>query len=143
MLAQIESEIETQNSLSTTDETAEKARQKKIAALTKDRETQNDKLTKLAAELEAAGGQLTTTEAKELILEKLFDQINDELARYMNHEKRALVSVFERLWDKYAVSARAIETSRGRTMHELDEFLSELGYLDASFAEPNRLKIVA
>lgn len=143
LLAQIENEIETQNNLSTTDETTEKVRQKKIAALTKDRETQNEKLLKLAAELEAAGGQLTTTEAKELILEKLFDQINDELARYMNHEKRALVGVFERLWDKYAVSARDIETSRAKTMSELDKFLSELGYLDESFGESNRLKIVA
>lgn len=113
---------------------AAKEREKRLAALERDRETLRQKIAGLDVELEAIGGVITAEEAKRLILKKLYDLINNELARYLNAEKRATVAVFEKLWDKYAVSARAIESERDATMRELNEYLMKLGYLAEDFA---------
>lgn len=134
-LAQIKTEIEETSNLLTSGESEEKKRQKQITVLIKDKETQEAKIVRLEKELEEIGGQLTPKEAKELILEKLFDLINNELQRYLNAEKRALIFVFEYLWDKYAVSARMIEQERELTINELDSFLIKLGYLKEDFAK--------
>ncbi len=80
--------------------------------------------------LEEIAGMISTEEAQKLILKKHFDIINNQLQRYLNAEKRALVSAYENLWDKYAVSAESIEEKRGETMAELNEFLTALKYLD-------------
>lgn len=69
-----------------------------------------------------------------MILQKLHDLINNELLRYLNAEKRALVATFEKLWDKYAVSAREIERVREATMRELNDYLTKLGYLPDELA---------
>ena len=71
---------------------------------------------------------LSDTEAKELILEKHHDLVADQLTRYLNAEKRALLGVFETLWDKYAVSAAALEGERAASMTELQGYLDRLGY---------------
>jgi type I restriction enzyme M protein len=34
----------------------------------------------------------------------------------------------ENVWDKYAVSSRALEVERTETMHVLDGFLNKMGY---------------
>jgi type I restriction enzyme M protein len=112
---------------------AAKEREKRLAALERDRETLRRKLAGLAAELEAIGGVITAEESKRLILQKLYDLINNELARYLNAEKRAVIAVFEKLWDKYAVSARAIESERAATVRELNDYLTKLGYLMEEF----------
>ena len=75
------------------------------------------------------GGQLTPEEAKTLILKKLHDLVDAELARYLNAERRALIRVVENLWDKYAISSRELDTERTKTMKALDSFLGRLGYL--------------
>ena len=67
-------------------------------------------------------------------MKKLYDLINNELARYLNAEKRATIAVFEKLWDKYAVSARSIERERDATMRQLNSYLTKLGYLVEEFA---------
>jgi type I restriction enzyme M protein len=108
---------------------AEKARQKTIKSLEEDKERYSKTLAGLEGELEAIGGVITTEEARELILQKLHDLINNELLRYLNAEKRALVAAFEKLWDKYAVSAQTIESEREATMRELNDYLTKLGYL--------------
>ena len=113
---------------------AAKERKKRLAALERDRETLRQKLAHLDTELEAIGGVITADEAKRLILKKLYDLISNGLARYLNGEKRATLAVFERLWDKYAVSARSIEHERAATMHELDSYLTKLGYFVEEFA---------
>jgi type I restriction enzyme M protein len=38
-------------------------------------------------------------------------------------------SMVEKLWDKYAVSSRELESERTKTLKELDGFLMGLGYL--------------
>ena len=88
------------------------------------------KLDSLDAILEEIGGMITTQEAQKLILKKHFDIINNQLQRYLNAEKRALIAAYENLWDKYAVSAQEIEQERSKTMAELNEFLTALKYLD-------------
>jgi len=88
------------------------------------------KLDSLDTLLEEIGGMITTEESQKLILKKHFDIINDQLQRYLNAEKRALVSAFENLFDKYYTSAQAIEQKRESTMSELNDFLTQLNYLN-------------
>lgn len=76
------------------------------------------------------GGVVTVEESKDLILRKHFDFINSQLQRYLNSEKRTLVSAFEKLWDKYAISAQSIEDARKKTMTKFNSLLQELKYLD-------------
>jgi type I restriction enzyme M protein len=78
--------------------------------------------------LTSIGGQLTETEAKALILKKLYDLASDEHNRYLNAEKRVLIQAVENLWDKYAISSRELEAGRIETLKTLDEFLSGLAY---------------
>ena len=68
-------------------------------------------------------------EAKELTLKKLFDAIRLELEQYLNAEKKQIVSIFEKLWDKYQVPIKDIKTSRDNSTSKLDEFLKKLNYL--------------
>ncbi len=85
------------------------------------------KLDSLNALLDEIGGMITTEESQKLILKKHFDIINDQLQRYLNTEKRALVNAFENLFDKYHTSVQAIEQKREKTMAELNDFLTQLG----------------
>lgn len=80
--------------------------------------------------LKEIGGIISPEEAQKLILKKHFDIINNQLQRYLNAEKRALISAYENLWDKYANSAQNIEEKRTETMAELNDFLTALKYLD-------------
>ena len=75
------------------------------------------------------GGMITPEEAQKLILKKHFDLINDQLQRYLNAEKRALVAAYENLFDKYFTSAHRLEAQRNETMSELNDFLKEVNYL--------------
>jgi type I restriction enzyme M protein len=107
----------------------ERAKKTKLSKLSKDRETLQQKLNRLAGEFTAIGGMITPEEAKNLILKKLFDLVNGELMRYLNTEKRALIAACEKLWNKYAVSAQELELQRDLTMRELNQFIAQLGYI--------------
>lgn len=102
---------------------------KKITALNKDKAALQARLAKTDAILKAIGGQLTEEDARRLILKKLYDLAGNDLNRYLNAERRALVACVENLWDKYAVSSRELETQRSETLKTLDGFLQKLGYL--------------
>lgn len=102
---------------------------KKIAALNKDKATLEERLAKTDSFLMVIGGQLTEEEARQLILKKLYDLVNNELNRYLNDEKRGLIKVAENLWDKYSVSRFDLESESRETLKTLDGFLSGLGYL--------------
>ena len=106
-----------------------KVDKKKITALNKDKTVLEARLAKTDGILTAIGGQLTEEESRQLILKKLYDLGHYELNRYLNAEKRGLVQVVEKLWDKYAVSSRELESERSETLKELDGFLNGLGYL--------------
>ncbi len=112
------------------DSKSEKQRKTKLEKLAKDRKTLQSKINGLEAELEAIGGVISANEAKTLILKKLYDLINNELMRYLNAEKRELISVFEKLWDKYAISFQELEQKREITFSELNQFLIRLGFIE-------------
>jgi type I restriction enzyme M protein len=107
---------------------ANKEEKRKITALQKDKVVLQARLAKTDALLVSIGGQITDAEARTLILKKLYDLANEELNRYLNAEKRRLIQAVENLWDKYAVSSRALEADRAGTLTELNEFLTALGY---------------
>jgi type I restriction enzyme M protein len=47
----------------------------------------------------------------------------------LNTEKRQLITALENLWSKYAVSSKALEDERSKTLKTLDSFMAGLGYL--------------
>ena len=102
---------------------------KHLKALQKDADALEQRLAKTDALFTQIGGKLTDEEAKTLILKKLHDLATHELNRYLNAAKRQLIQSVETLWDKYAVSSRALETERTETLTALDGFLTGLGYL--------------
>ena len=102
---------------------------KKLNALQKDHAALEARLAKTDALFSQIGGKLTDEEAKTLILKKLHDLATHELNRYLNAAKRQLIQSVETLWDKYAVSSRALENERTETLTALDGFLTGLGYL--------------
>jgi type I restriction enzyme M protein len=106
-----------------------KSAKKHLAALQKDHAALTARLTKTDHLFAQTGGKLTDEEAKTLILTKLHDLASHELNRYLNAAKRQLIQLLENLWDKYAVSSRALETERTATLQVLDGFLTGLGYL--------------
>ena len=110
-------------------DSANRADQRKINALNKDREVLEERLAQIDSVLTAIGGRLTAEEAQRLILKKLYDLIHQELNRYLSAAKRGLLQALENLWDKYAVSAEELEQERAQTLKTLDWFLRGLGYL--------------
>ena len=108
---------------------AAKTDKKQLTALQKDSTTLAARIAKTDALFSQVGGKLTDEEAKTLILKKLHDLATHELNRYLNAAKRHLIQSVETLWDKYAVSSRALESERTATLTALDGFLTGLGYL--------------
>jgi type I restriction enzyme M protein len=102
---------------------------KKITALNKDKTVLEARLAKTDGILAVIGGQLAEEESRSLILKKLYDLAYNELNRYLNAEKRELIQVVEKLWEKYAVFSRELESERTQTLQTLDGFLKGLGYL--------------
>ena len=79
--------------------------------------------------LDSIGGMMSDDECRELILEKHHRLIVIELERYLNAEKRQIIALFDNLWDKYAVSHKAILGNRDATFVTLKQFLTELKYV--------------
>ena len=92
--------------------------------------TIRERMAGLEAFLAGIGGIITDEEAKTLILQKHNNLVQQELLKYLNAEKRQLIADLEKLWDKYATSAQELERERTDTLSELNEFLTELKYLN-------------
>ena len=122
---QLLKQLETQ--LAPLDET-KKDDKKKITVLKKDQATLESRLAKTDALLTSIGGQLTEPEARTLILKKLHELATHELDRYLSAGKRRIIQLVENLWEKYAISSRALEAERTETLKALDGFLTGLGY---------------
>jgi len=75
------------------------------------------------------GGVITESEAKALILQKHHDLVAEQMNRYLNEEKRGILSVFENLWDKYAVSEKTIDSEHQRTIISLEGYFEKLRYI--------------
>jgi type I restriction enzyme M protein len=132
LLGQNQQQTDELNAALTGDAKAQREKDKKLKALAKDKETLEQKLSDLDALFASINGMITPEEAKKLILQCLYDRISSELTRYLNAEKRALISIFEKLWDKYAVSASELERQLELTVKDLDQFMKQLGYVSES-----------
>jgi type I restriction enzyme M protein len=71
---------------------------------------------------------LTEEEVKELLLEKFLELIQDQLEKYLNAEKKEMIKIFEKLWDKYKVALKDLKAERDAEVRKLEEFLQRLGY---------------
>jgi type I restriction enzyme M protein len=89
-----------------------------------------ERMAGLEAFLASIGSIITDEEAKNLILQKHNNLVQQELLKYLNTEKRKLIAGIEKLWDKYAVSSEALENERTDILNELNGFLAELNYLN-------------
>ncbi len=49
-------------------------------------------------------------EAKDLLLGKFYDLINQQLEKYLNAKRKELIGIFEKLWDKYFVPLNPIKS---------------------------------
>lgn len=76
----------------------------------------------------AARSKITEAEAKKLILARLKATLHDHYGGYLREYQRSLVTEIEKLWDKYAVTAKTILADRDQQAKKLDQFLKELGY---------------
>ena len=63
-----------------------------------------------------------------MILKKLHDVIAEELRRYLNAEKKRIIGIFEKFWDKYRVSMAEITKERDKAAIRLNDFLKQLNY---------------
>ena len=71
---------------------------------------------------------LSEEEAKELLLEKFHNLIDEQLNKYLNAEKKEIVKIFENLWDKYKISLKELIQEKDMEVKKLDEFLTKLWY---------------
>jgi type I restriction enzyme M protein len=78
--------------------------------------------------LHAAADALDETEAAELLLNILHDDIASILERYIRQQREEVIATFETWWDKYKVTLEEIEAERDQAANELRSFLEGLGY---------------
>lgn len=93
------------------------------------KKTLKEKEKELEQEIEAKRESFAEKEARELIFKKLHDSITEETHRYLNTEKKKIVSIFEKLWDKYRVPLIDITMSRDEAVDNLNDFLKKINYL--------------
>ena len=101
------------------------SKEKELKKLRKELKTKEEWLEEKVKEKRES---LTEEEAKELLLEKFYDLISQQLERYLNAGKKELIKIFERLWDKYSVSLEQLKQERDEEVRKLDEFLVKVGY---------------
>lgn len=106
------------------------AHKKALKLLNEDKVKIEERLKGLDDYLTSIRGVITPEECKTLILQKHNNLIQDELMKYLNSEKRKLISGIEKLWDKYAIPSKTLEEKRQQKLDELNKFLTELKYLN-------------
>ena len=75
-----------------------------------------------------ARAKIVPDEAKQVITERLGQVLMNSYQHYLRADQRACVAAIDKLWRKYAVTARQIEAERDAAAAELQRFLEELGY---------------
>ncbi|MDM7202748.1 MAG: type I restriction-modification system subunit M, partial [Thermodesulfobacteriaceae bacterium] len=98
--------------------------------LKKVRKELNDKEKELENRIKEKRTSLTEQESKELLLEKFYQLLSEYLEKYLNAEKREIIKIFEKLWDKYRVPLNQLKQERDGEINKLNEFLEKLGYYD-------------
>jgi type I restriction enzyme M protein len=103
-------------------------KEKEIKAIKK---ALKEKSAEIEEGLEAKRQQLTEDEAKELIIGRFYRVIESYLEKELNNEKKALIKIFENLWDKYQTSLEELKEERDQEVRKLEEFLAGLGYYNS------------
>ena len=88
----------------------------------------SDKEKKIEEKIDEKIEILTVEEVKELLLEKFFALIQNQLEKYLNEERKEIIKIFENLWDKYRISLDELRNERNEQVEKLYEFLKRLGY---------------
>ncbi|RLI77352.1 type I restriction-modification system subunit M [Archaeoglobales archaeon] len=101
------------------------SKEKELRKLKKELKTKEQELERKVKEKRES---LTEEEAKELLLEKFYDLINRQLEKYLNAEKKELIKIFEKLWDKYSAPLTQLKAEKDEEVRKLDEFLTRLRY---------------
>lgn len=78
--------------------------------------------------VESARQQISSDEARLVILERLRQTLLNTYQAYMRADQRACIKAIENLWSKYAVTAKEIEAERDAAAEQLQAFMVELGY---------------
>ena len=99
---------------------------KELKSIKREIKTKN---TELERKIEEKRQSLKETEAKDLILKKLFEVIQEEMYLYLNAEKKKIIGIFEKLWDKYKTPLVDIAKSRDEATEKLEGFLKKLDYM--------------
>jgi type I restriction enzyme M protein len=94
----------------------------------KSRKAISDKEKKIEEKTDEKIEILTEEEVKELLLEKFFALIQNQLEKYLNEERKEIIKIFENLWDKYKISLDELRNERNEQVEKLDKFLKRLGY---------------
>ncbi|GAB4255565.1 MAG: N-6 DNA methylase [Methylomicrobium sp.] len=95
---------------------------KSLKALIKSTEKNKDEL------VEQARLKISSDQARQIIVERLGQQLFDSYRHYLRADQRACIAAIENLWSKYAITAKQIEAERDHAATELQAFLQELGY---------------
>ena len=76
----------------------------------------------------AARAKISQDEARTVILARMGAMLNEIYSGYLRADVRACTAAVENMHDKYAVTAKTIETKRNEEAAKLSTFLKELGY---------------
>ena len=85
----------------------------------------------LLSRLKAAVKVMSSSQKMDLTLRLEREAMSDQLDRYVAAHRQEISEVVERLWDKYRVPMRAIDTERKSSATTLSRFLEKLGYVNS------------
>ena len=109
-------------------EKPDKDQKKKITALKRDIKILVERIAAIERLADSVGGVISEEDARELILLKHHDLVNDQLQKYLGTEKQLLILFFELLLQKYISSLEELENGQVEATVLLKQFLQKLGY---------------
>ena len=84
--------------------------------------------TELQEKIDAIRKELTAEQCEALVMELLQEGFSAELDEYLKGELDKTIKAVQRLWEKYAVSAKQLKETRTAAEDKLNGFLRGLGY---------------
>lgn len=108
---------------------ADKEKKRKLNGLKADIKRLNERVAAFEQLTVGIGGVITEAEAKALILRKHHDLVTEQLDRYLNAQKLALVQTVEDWRGKYEVSLSKMDHALIQSRGDLEQVLKTLGYI--------------
>jgi type I restriction enzyme M protein len=78
--------------------------------------------------VEKARQNISDDEARVVIVERLGNVLLESYRHYLRADQRTCIANIEKLWSKYAITAKQIDTARAEAEQTLKSYLMELGY---------------